>query len=116
MDEQYLERALGPYKAEIANIRYFLREKRTVSQWQDWLWRKMPKLTAVTVKVPPHAPRLGRWGAAESPDRAVLHTDLLTLLVQRGDIVRERSRHTTTYHAKPLDTAAKPTYAPVEPF
>ena len=110
METNSTDRAIVWYQAELANIRYFFREKRTMSEWQDWLWRKMPKLKAVTVKVPPYAPRIGRWGATQTSDKAVLYTDLLTLLVSKGDVLRTRTRHQTTYVVKPVDIVAKPSY------
>jgi hypothetical protein len=112
MEPDYIARGIAPYDAEIANIRYFFRQKRTMNEWQDWLWRRMPKLRAVTTKLPPYAIRLGTWGAGKTPDLAVRYTDLLTYMVMAGMIVRERLPHTTTYEvAKPIDKVAKPSYS-----
>jgi hypothetical protein len=93
MDDNALWRAISAYEPEISNIRYFLREKRTISEWQDWLWKRMPRLTAKTVKIRPSMVVLGGgWD-----DLAPRYTDLLTSLCKLGSVERVRYAHTTTY-------------------
>ena len=98
MENDAIRRSIAAYEVEIANIRYFLREKRSISEWQDWLWRRVPKFTKETTKLTASTRILGRWGTDNAcKSREVLYTDLLTLLVKCGDVVRERFPHTTTY-------------------
>lgn len=80
------ERAVSYYQPEIANIRFFMREPRTIIEWQDWLRRRMPKLARHTVKIPPSAVPLGQgW-----TDLACRYTDLLTICCMLGMVKRER--------------------------
>lgn len=75
------------YEAEIGNIRYFLREKRTIIEWQDWLRVRVPKLKAVTAKVSPTTRKLGQgWNA-----QASRYTDLLTYLCMLGSVIRDHA-------------------------
>lgn len=94
--------SISAYEVELKNIRFFLREKRTISEWQDWLWRRVSKFTGETTKFRPSTRVLGRWEGGK--DRAVLYTDLLTCLCAAGAVIRERLPHTTTY--KWVDNAA----------
>lgn len=97
MDEKdEIRLSIAAYEAEISNLRYFLREKRSISDFQDWVWRRMPKLTAKTTKLRPSTRILGRWEDG-CTDMAVRYTDLLTLLCKIGDVERVRYPHTTTY-------------------
>jgi hypothetical protein len=117
MDIAHIKRGIAPYDAEIANIRHFFKETKTASQWQDWLWKRMPKLRAVTVKLPPYAIRLGTWGAAATPNLEVRYTDLLTYMVMAGMIERRRGADTTTYTAAvSVDIPGKLSYSAVDPF
>ena len=87
------ERAVSYYQAELANIRFFLKEEKNIIQWQDWLRRRMPKLAKHTVRVPPSAMPLGQgWG-----DLACRYTDLLTICCMLGKVARVREEHTTLY-------------------
>lgn len=98
MEVDAIRRSIAAYEVEIANIRYFLREKRDMGTWQDWLWRRVPKFAKETTKLTPSTRVLGRWGSDGScKDRAVLYTDLLTLLCACGDVVRTRSGRGVTY-------------------
>lgn len=90
--------SVAAYEIEIKNIRHFLREKRTVSEWQDWLWRRVSKLTGQTTKLRPSTRILGRWGPDNAcVDKNVLYTDLLTCLCAGGVVERVSLGHTTTY-------------------
>jgi hypothetical protein len=81
------------YTVETKNIRYFLREYRSILEWQDWLRLRVPKLSAKTERLPPSAIRLGQgWG-----DIACRYTDLLTYLVMCGDIERNRDDGEVVY-------------------
>ena len=93
-----IRRSISAYEVEIANIRYFLREKRTISEWQDWLWRRVPKFAKETTKLTPSTRVIGRWGTDNAcKSREALYTDLLTLLVKCGAVERTRLTDTTTY-------------------
>ena len=97
MNADVIKTGIAPFEVELSNIRYFLREERTVIEWQDWLRLRVPKLKAVTTKVPARALNIGRWGQGETFDRSVLYTDLLTCLIQVGEVVRRRTAGMTFY-------------------
>jgi hypothetical protein len=92
MTDDQIYASIEPYAAELSNIKYFLRERRTIFEWQDWLHKKMPKLARQTTKVPPSARVL-----TTSTNLAVRYTDLLTLLCKCGRVERVREPHMTHY-------------------
>lgn len=116
MNDDHIAKGIAPFAAELVNIRYFFRQPRTTQQWQDWLWRRMPKLKAVTHPIPPRALNLGRWGAHKGFDRAVLYSDLLTCLVKIGEITKRGGVYQLTSAIAPLDNAAAPSYTVSDPF
>lgn len=91
MQNGTIRAGISHYAAEIANIRYFLREQRTILEWQDWLRRRVPKLKAVTTRLGPSTILLGQgW-----KDISCRYTDLLTYLCKLGDVERCRDGMTT---------------------
>lgn len=93
INREAYEKAVSYYQAELANIRYFLREERGIVEWQDWLRRRMPKLLKHTMRIPPSAMPLGQgWG-----DLACRYTDLLTICCMLGLVQRDRSLNDTRY-------------------
>jgi hypothetical protein len=93
MKNEVIRAGISDYKAETANIRYFLREPKTIQQWQDWLWRRVPVLKTKTVKMGPSAIQLGQgW-----KDISCRYADLLTYLCMVGDVERVRGEAVTVY-------------------
>lgn len=105
MDNAHIRRGIEHYAVEISNIRHFFKSPKTMSQWQDWLWKRMPRLKAVTSgPKPPYTFRLGYWGTNKPKnafDRAVLYTDLLTYLVQLGEIEKMQEKTGTVFRTPP---------------
>lgn len=93
MDNDAIRAGIEAYAVEIANIKHFLRETKTIRQWQDWLWRRVPVLKAKTTKLGPSTIRLGQG----CTDISCRYTDLLTYLCRVGDVKRVREPGTTTY-------------------
>lgn len=94
-ENEHIERGISAFQVELANIRSFFKTEKAVTEWQDWLWRRMPKLSARTEKIPASAMAIGRF--CGKLDRSVLYTDLLTLCCKLGWVRRTRTRWKTTY-------------------
>jgi hypothetical protein len=115
MTPEAAKRFVAFYSPEVANIRFFLREKRTVSEFQDWLWKRVPKLKAVTTKVPHDLYRIGVWGKDNTAHQAVRYTDLLTCLVMIGGVERSQGPLGAEYQVV-VDKPAKPSYSEELPY
>jgi len=81
------------YDAEIANIKYFLREERGINEWQNWLHKRVPKLAKHTTKLTPSTMILGGGFS----DLSCRYTDLLTLLCKGGNVLRTRTKWDVRY-------------------
>jgi hypothetical protein len=123
MEIEQIRREISPFTAEMANIRFFFKEWRSSSAFQDWLWKVMPRLKAVTNKIPRGGLFLGCWGKDDVFDRAVLYSDLLTCMVLTGEIEKCRGKTGYFYRTRQkeaekavLDKVAKPSYTVADPF